>query len=183
MLRDLSRRFRNAVKLTLEDHRAEFQPLMLSNASDQAIAEKLMEYFQQEHPALWEEIKRPLTIDFLTKLIDAEFQRNATKQDAQLPLPGFEGLPVLIPTGRRRWIKLENANYEQLQRFRDHYESRLTGEMKRSRIHLKMLAKIKRLTRIVAWYGRKDSTVTTEQALEKRKQFIEERRARKPTQT
>lgn len=157
-----------ALKAELENA---FQDI-LSRLGGSFTVKEVVGEFKAQYSELWRQTSEALATDYLREMASRILRRadTATKSD-QLLLPGFEGLPKLIRC-KGHYIAIQDANLDQLQIFKEWYDSRLAVLLKRTEKFEQTGKEIARLIRLVETHARRTPGITVAEVFQRRERLI-----------
>jgi len=139
-------------------------------------ARQLANHVLAAHP----EITDVLAIGALTSIAQAWFRREAIRKDGRqgLLFEFFPEIRALLPV-KGTWVEPNKACLQHWESLQRRLETQAATAGGRSRRIVQEFKTVRRIVRIVRWYGRGDPTVTTEEAMRRRAQFLEGRKKRR----
>jgi hypothetical protein len=127
------------------------------------------------------ETKDALALNAVTSMAQNWLRRLARQRDdrqASLLFTEFPQIRSLLPV-RGAWVDPDKARLEHWERFEAQLIGQAASTKKRSKDAEQELKSVRKIARIVRWYGHGDIGVTTEDALKRRAEFLQSRKKRR----
>lgn len=126
------------------------------------------------------ETKDELALAEGTSMVQAYFRTAAKPKDDRqgLLFDAFPAVRSFLPL-KGVWADPNQVRLAQWEGFEKRMESQAAKAGERSKATVQEFKAVRRIVRIVRWYGRGDPEITTDQAMKRRAEFLESRKKRR----